>query len=174
MRDENRERIERWLHAGAAESPGPEVEAAWTGLFAALPEVAPSSELADRVMRRVARVRRASRDLAPRWRFALAAGLLLFGASALSLPALLLEAPIPVGAVIAAITNGVTAGAAWVAQGISFWRLLASIAETTSLVVATREAATFLAGFALVSAAALRLLYDLTLYDRRSTGAVPR
>ena len=174
MRDENRERIDRWLRAGAAENVGPDVEAAWTGLLAALPEVEPSPELTDRVMRRVAEVRCAARDLAPRWRFALAAGLALCGASALFLPALLLAAPIPVGTLIAAITEGVKAGAAWVAQGISVWRLLADIAETTSLVVATPEATIFLASFAIISAAALRLLYDLTLYDLRSAGAAPR
>jgi len=171
MRDETRERIERWLRAGAAEDAGPDVEAAWTGLLAALPEIEPSPELTDRVMRRVAEVRSAARDLSPRWRFALAAGLALCGVSILSLPALLFAAPIPVGALIAAISGGVKAAAAWAAQGISVWRLLADIAETTSLVVATPEATTFLASFAVVSAAALRLLYDLTLYDRRSIGA---
>jgi len=174
MRDDNRKRIEQWIRAGAPEAVGAEVEAAWNALLAALPDEGPSPEFAGRVMRRVGEARRAARDLAPRWRFALAACLALCGLSALCLPAVLLALPIPVGGLIAAVAGAVKATAVWAAQGISVWRFLANVAETTSLVVATPEAIAFLASFALLSAAALRLLYELTLQDWRSAGAASR
>lgn len=180
-RDVNRNRIGRWLHAGAGEEDSPELEAAWSSLLAELPELEPSAELTDRVMRRVAELRpgayaarRAVRDLHPRWRLALVLGLLVSGASALLLPALLLAAPIPVGAAIAATADAVKAVAVWAAQGFSLWRLLAEIADTAALVAATPEVTAFLAAFALVSAAALRLLFELMHYDRRSVHVAPR
>ena len=174
MREEHRNRIEGWLELGAPESSGPELETAWSGLLAMLPEEAPSDAFADRVLRRVAESRRASRDLPARWRFVLAAALTLCGISALFVPAVLLAIPIPIGGLIAAVADVVKAGAVWVAQGLSLWRILHEIAQTASLIVATPEATAFLAGFAVLSAAALRLLHDLTLYDRSSAGAASR
>jgi hypothetical protein len=172
--DATRRPIERWLGAGALDDAGPELEAAWTRLLAALPAEGPSSDFADRVMRRVAADRARARDLAPRWRWALGAGLALCGASALILPALLLAAPLPIGALLATVAGAVKTGAVWMALGVSVWRFLAEVADTASMVAATPEATAFLACFALISAAALRLLYDLTLYDWRSTGAASR
>jgi hypothetical protein len=174
MRDDSRKRIEEWIRRGAPETAGPELETAWTDLFAALPDLGPSAEFTGRVMRRVGEARRSSRDLSPRWRFALAAGLALCGLFALCLPAVLLAAPLPVGGLIAAVTALVKVAAAWGAQGLAVWRFLAGVAETASLVLATREAIAFLASFAMLSAAALRLLYELTLYDWRTAGAAPR
>lgn len=174
MREEPRKRIADWLGAGAPESIGSDLEAAWSQLLAALPDEAPSFAFAEGVMRRVAESRRGRRDLPARWRLALAAALTLCGISALCLPAVLLAIPLPIGGVIAGVAGVVKAGAAWAAQGVWVWRLLVEIAETTALVLATPEATAFLAGFAVLSAAALRLLYDLTLYDWRSAGAASR
>ena len=54
------------------------------------------------------------------------------------------------------------------------WRFLADVAQTTAVVLATPQAAAFLAGFALLSAAALRLLFELTRQDRRIADATAR
>ncbi|HLE85710.1 MAG TPA: hypothetical protein VJG13_15315 [Thermoanaerobaculia bacterium] len=174
MRDENRKRIERWLEAGAPEAAGPELEAAWSVLLRELPEEAPSPAFVAAVLQRVAEVRGAARDLAPRWRLALAAGLALFGLSALALPAVLLAVPLRVGGLVAVVGGAIKAVAGWAAQGIEVWQALASFAGKVTLVVATPQATLAMASFAVLSALALRLLFELTLHDRRSAGVAAR
>jgi hypothetical protein len=163
----NRTTIERWLEAGAPDSGAPEIEAAWNELLAELPDETPSPAFASRVMQRVAEARGAARDLPRRLRLVLAACLGLIGVSALAVPIVLIAFPVPVGGLIEALAASVKAAAVWAAQGVSVWRFLANVAQTTSVVLATPEATAFLASFALLSAAALRLLFELTRHDRR-------
>jgi hypothetical protein len=167
--------IERWLEAGAPDASSPELEAAWSRLFQDLPDESPSELFPGRVMARVAGLRRPSgRDLSPRLRRALAACLALMGLSALALPVLLIAYPLPVGGVIEALTMAVKVGAAWTTYGLALWGFLAGVSRTLSVVVATPEAASFLFSFALLSAAALRLLFQLTRKDRRPADAPAR
>lgn len=171
--------IARWLTAGAPEASTPELEASWSDLLAELPDETPSPAFVNGVMLRVAAERgaaaaRAVRDLAPRWRWALAACLALVGLSALALPVVLIALPLPIGGLIATLAGAVKAGAVWLAQGASVWRFLADVGQTTSVVLATPEATAFLATFALLSAAALRLLFELTRDDRRTFDAAIR
>lgn len=163
--------IARWLEAGAPDSGTSELEAAWTGLLAELPDEAPSQAFANRVMQRVRGVRGAARDLSPRLRLVLAACLALIAVSTLALPMVLIAVPLPVGGLIDALAVAVKAGAAWIAQGLSVWRFLAGVAQTASVVLATPQATAFMASFALLSAAALRLLFELTRHDRRIADA---
>jgi hypothetical protein len=171
MRHYDPRAIERWLGAGAPDAFIPELEDAWTGLLAELPDEAPSPDFAARVMQRLAGVRVAVRDLAPRWRLALAACLALLALSALALPALLTPLPIPVGGLIAALAGAVKAGAGYVTQSVSVWRFLTSVAQILSVVVATPQAIALLASFALLSGGALGALFELTRPDRRTADA---
>jgi uncharacterized membrane protein HdeD (DUF308 family) len=125
-------------------------------------------------MLRVAEVRGAARDLSPRLRRVLAACLALVGVSALALPVVLVAFPLPVAGLIGTLAGAVKAGAAWAAQGVSVWQFLVEFAQTTSVVLATPEATAFLASSALLSAAALRLLFELTRHDRRIANAASR
>jgi hypothetical protein len=86
----------------------------------------------------------------------------------------LLAFPLPVGSVIDTLAVAVKAGAAWTAQALAVWTFLAGMAQTLSVVLATPEAAAFLLSFALLSAAALRLLFELTRKDRRVADAAAR
>jgi hypothetical protein len=174
MRHEHRMAIERWLESGAPETASVELESAWTRLLSELPDESPSGEFPARVMLRVAGSRRPARDLSPRLRLALVACLGLVGVFALALPALLLAFPLPVGSVIDTLAVAVKAGAAWTAQALAVWTFLAGVAQTLSVVLATPEAAAFLLSFALLSAAALRLLFELTRKDRRIADAAAR
>jgi hypothetical protein len=174
MRQDHWKTIERWLLTGAPEASSPELEAAWTRMFEELPDESPSAAFPGRVMARLAGLRRPARDLSPRLLLALAACLGLIGVSALVIPVLLLAFPPPVGGVIDALAVAVKAGAAWTAQSIALWGFLAGVAQTLSVVLATPEAAAFLVSFALLSAAALRLLFELTRKDRRIADAAAR
>jgi hypothetical protein len=167
--------IERWLEAGAPDSAAPELEAAWSALLSELPDEGPSPAFAGRVMQlAVAEVRHGARDLSPRLRLAVAACLALMGFSALVMPVVLIALPLPVGGLIDGLAGAVKAGAAWAAQGVSLWRFLANVTQTLSVVVATPQATAFLASFALLSAAAFRLLFELTRHDRRIADAASR
>jgi hypothetical protein len=184
MRQDSWTTIERWLQAGAHDVSSPELEAAWSRLFQELPDESPSAAFPGLVMARVASLahprlgrgglRQPARDLSPRLRLALVACLVTMGVSALVLPVLLIAFPLPVGGVIDALAVAVKAGAAWTAQVIAVWGFLAGVAQTVSVVLATPEAAAFLVGFALLSAAALRLLFELTRKDRRIADAAAR
>jgi hypothetical protein len=143
-------------------------------MFQELPDESPSAAFPGRVMARVAGLRRPARDLSPRLRLALVACLALMGVSALVIPVLLVAFPLPVGGVIDALAVSIKAGAAWTAQAIAVWGFLAGAAQTVSVVLATPQAAAFLVGFALLSAAALRLLFELTRKDRRIADAAAR
>jgi hypothetical protein len=166
--------IERWLEAGAPDSAAPELEAAWSALLSELPDEGPSPAFAGRVMQRVAEARHAARDLSPRLRLVVAACLALMGFSALVMPVVLIALPLPVGGLIDGLAAAVKAGAAWAAQGVSVWRFLANVTQTLSVVLATPQATAFLASFALLSAAAFRLLFELTRHDRRIADAASR
>jgi hypothetical protein len=170
MRHQHRTAIERWLEGGAPDTTSPELEAAWSSLFQDLPDESPSAAFADRVMVRVAGLRK-SRDLSPRLRWALVAGVALLGVSWLVLSALLLAYPVPVGETIDLLTGAVKAGAVWASWSSAVWRVLAAVGQTTSVVLATPQAAGFLACIALLSAAALRLLFELLRQDRRMVDA---
>jgi hypothetical protein len=177
MRQGHRTAIERWLLAGAPDAMSPELEAAWASLFQELPDEAPSSAFAGRVMLRVAGLRaaaRPARDLPRRLRLALVACLGLMGVSALVLPVLLFAFPLQLGGVIDALTVAVKAGALWAGSGVAVWGFLAEVAGTLAVVLATPQAAAFLAGFALLSALALRMLFELTRHDRRTADAPAR
>jgi hypothetical protein len=174
MRQDSWTTIERWLRAGAPDASSPELEAAWARLFEELPDESPSDAFPGRIMARVAGLRSPARDLSPRLRLVLVACLALMGVSALVVPALLIAFPPPVGGVIDALAVAVKAGAVWTAQGIAVWGFLAGAAQTFSVVLATPEAAAFLVSFALLSAAALRLLFELTRKDRRIADAAAR
>jgi hypothetical protein len=125
-------------------------------------------------MLRVAGLRRPARDLSRRARMAVVAYLGLVGVFALALPALLIAFPLPVGSMIDAMAVTVKAGAAWTAQAIAVWTFLAGVAQTFSVVLATPQAAAFLISIALLSAGALRLLFELTRKDRRIADAAAR
>ena len=168
---EYRRTLERWLQAGAPDTAAPELEGAWSELLAELPDEVPSAAFTSLVMLRVAAARSAARDLSPRLRLVLAACLGLVGISVVALPVVLIALPLPVGGLIAALAGAVKAGAIWAAQGVSVWRFLAEIAQTISVVLATPQATAFLASFALLSAAAFRLLFELTRPDRRIANA---
>jgi hypothetical protein len=184
MRYDHLTAIKRWLESGAPDAASVELDSAWTRLLSALPDESPSAEFPARVMLRVAALahprlataalRRRARDLSPRMRLALVACLGLVGVFALALPALLLAFPLPVGSVIDTLSVAVKAGAAWTAQAIAVWAFLAGVAQTLSVVLATPEAAAFLVSFALLSAAALRVLFELTRKDRRIADAAAR
>ena len=173
MRHEHHETIERWLASGAPETTSPELEAAWSTLFRDLPDESPSAAFTERVMLRVAGLRTA-RDLSPRLRWAMVACAALIGVSWLLLSALLLVNPVPVGEAIDLLAAAVKAGAVWAAWSGAVWRFLAIVGQTTSVVLATPQAAALLAGFALLAAAALRLLFELTRQDRRIVDATAR
>lgn len=184
MRQNDWTTIEIWLRAGAPDASSPELDAAWAHLLQELPDESPSGAFPGRVMARVAGLahgglgwrglRRPARDLSPRLRLALVACLGLMGVAALLVPVALLAWPLPVGAVIDALAIAVKAGAAWTAQGIAVWGFLAGVSQTVSVVLATPEAAAFLVSFALLSAAALRLLFELTRKERRMADAAAR
>jgi hypothetical protein len=166
--------IERWLESGASETASLDLESAWSRLLSELPDEPPGAGFADRVMLRVAALGSPSRDLSPRLRWALVACLALIGVCALAVPALLLAFPPPVGSVIDTLAIAVKAGAAWTAQALAVWSFLAGVAQTLAVVVATPQAAAFLVSIALLSAAALRLLFELTRKDRRIADASAR
>lgn len=174
MRQDHRTTIERWFLAGAPDSTSPELEAAWSSLLQELPDDSPSAAFTDRVLLRVAGLRGTARDLSPRARLALVACVALMGVSCLVMPALLLAFPLPVSDAIDVIATLIKAGAVWAASGLAVWRFLAGVAQTTSVVLATPQAAAFLVGIALLSAAALRLLFELTRQDRRIADATAR
>jgi hypothetical protein len=174
MRHDHRTTIERWLESGAPDTASVELEAAWTGLLSELPDEAPSAEFPARVMLRVAGLRRRAHDLSPRLRLVLVACVGLLGILAVALPALLIAFPHLVGDVIDTVAVAVKVGAAWTAQAFAVWAFLAGVAQTLSVVLATPEAAAFLVSFALLSAAALRLLFELTRKDRRIADAAAR
>lgn len=173
MRHEHRTAIERWLAIGAPDATSPELEAAWSTLFQDLPDESPSAAFADRLMVRVAGLRK-SRDLSPRVRWALVACFALMGVSWLVLSALLLADPVPVAETIDLLTGAVKVGAVWASWSVAVWRFLATVGQTTSVVLATPQAAAVLAGIALLSAAALRLLFELLRQDRRMVDATAR
>jgi hypothetical protein len=174
MRRDHRTAIERWLESGAPDTSNVELEAAWTRLFSELPDEAPGAEFSDRVMLRVAGWRRPARDLSRRARLAVVAYLGLVGVFAIVLPALLIAFPLPVGSMIDAMAVAIKAGAAWTGHAIAVWAFLAGVAQTLSVVLATPQAAGFLIGIALLSAAALRVLFELTRKDRRIADAAAR
>jgi hypothetical protein len=174
LRQDHRTAIERWLSQGAPDAFTPELEGAWTGLLAALPEESPSADFAALVMLRAAGLRRPARDLSPRLRLAAAACLALVGLFVLALPALLLAFPLPVGGGIDVLASAIKFGAAWTAQGLAVWGFLANVARMAAVVLATPQATAFLVVFALLSAAGLRLLFELTPPDRRTAHASAR
>jgi len=170
----HRTAIDRWLSQGAPEAFTPELEGAWTGLLAELPEESPSADFAAIVMLRAAGLRRPAPDLSPRLRFVLAACLGSVALFVLLLPALLLAFPLPVGGSIDVLAGAVKFGAAWTAQGIAVWGFLANVARMLAVVLATPQATAFLFVFALLSAAGLRLLFELVRQDRRTVHAPAR
>ena len=173
-RQHQRTTVERWLAQGAPEAFTPELEGAWTGLLADLPEESPSADFAAMVMLRAAGLRRPARDLSPRLRLALVACLSLVSLFVLVLPALLLAFPLPVGGGIDVLAGAIKVGAVWTAQGVAVWAFLANVARMIAVVLATPQATAFLVAFALLSAAGLRMLFELTRKDRRTAHASAR
>lgn len=175
-RRHHRTAIERWLLAGAPEALDPELESAWAGLLAELPDEAPSTAFTSQVMLRVAGLRapHAARDLPRRLRLALVACFGLIAVSALLMPALLLDVPLQLSGLVDALLIAVKGGLVWAASGIAVWRILAEVGRTASVVLATPQATAFVASFALLAAGALRLLVELTRQDRRTADAAAR
>jgi hypothetical protein len=173
-RHEHRTTIERWLLAGAPDAETPELESAWASLLRELPDESPSPAFAARVMLLAAGLRRPARDLSPRLRWAIGACLAMVGVFALALPALLLAFPLPVAGAIDLFADAVKLGATWTAGGVAVWQLLAAVVRPLAVVVSTPPAIAFLLAIALVSAAALRWLFELTRKDRRTADAAAR
>ena len=166
-REQMAARVDRWLRAEAAEAAGG-AEAALTALLAWLPDEAPSEAFTEKVLARVREDSRRATAVGWLLRVAAVMGLVLVGSSIIATPSVLLALPVSVGAMIAALANGVAAFAAWLGHAVSLWEALAAIGRKVALVLATPQATVALLATMSLGAAAFRVLYSLTMQDRRA------
>ena len=160
-------RLEAWLSAEAADADV-RAEAALTALLAWLPEEAPSAAFAQRVLVSVRQESAGSRSM--RWllRTAAVVGLLLVGTTLVAVPSLLLALPASVGAMISAVAATLAALAGWLGRAQAVWEGIGAIAGKAALVLSTPEATLAVLTASVVGAVAFRLLYGLTMLDRRT------
>ena len=167
MSDNQQDALTRWLRLEAAGATV-RAEEAFSALLRHLPERVPSMAFEDGIMSRLQwHPRAAARELGRWWQAVAIVLLLVLGLTAAALPAVLLALPIPVGGLISALASTIAGAVEWMAGGLSLWRFFADFAEKVALVLATPQATLVVVGFVSLGAGALRLLYGLTVEDRR-------
>jgi hypothetical protein len=167
MTTPNRDLLSAWLVAEASRSEEL-AEAALTSLLQRLPDDGPSAAFAERVLERVRSEREPSRSLVWAWRLTVAACLVLVAGSVVVLPAVFFALPLSIGSVVSFFADAFVVAAGWLGRGLMLWQALIAFAEKVALVVATPQAGTAVFLSVAIGIAAFRLLFGLTMQDRRS------
>lgn len=166
MTKQNRDLLAQWLTAEAADAEE-RAEAALTALLEWLPEEGPAVAFTETVLAGVRQDARQARRVTWLLRVAAVVGIVLVGGSVLALPSLLLAAPASFSALIAGFAGGMKALASWLGHAVTVWEGAMSFFEKLALVLATPQATVAMLIVASLGAAAFRLLYGLTIQDRR-------
>lgn len=170
MKSRLHDELNRWLAAEVADDVA-EAEAAFDGLFGAVPRLAPHAGFTERVLWAVGPAP-APRPALAGWGWKAAAVVTLaLGAMAAGLLPLVRWLPIDVptfSTVVKASARGVAWAADWLEAGLATWQFLAEIGGALGVAATTPPVATALLTSALVGAFALYELNHLLAIERRT------